>query len=60
MGRTDKFNLQKDEELAEEVRKYPCLNDKVQEHYRDKRKVANAYKRVGWLGFEEGNILFNE
>ena len=61
MGRTDKVNLQEVEELAEEVRKYPCLYGKASEHYKDKRKVANAWKRVDeQLGFEEGNTLFNE
>ena len=47
MGRTDKINIQEDEELAEEVRKYLCLYDKTSEHYKYKRKVANAWKRVG-------------
>ena len=56
MGRTDKVNLQEDEELAKEVRKYPCLYDKASEHYTDKRKVANTWKRGDeQLRFEEGN-----
>ena len=56
MGTTDKVNLQEGEELAEEVRKYPCLYDKASEHYEDKRKVANAWKRIDeQLGFEEGD-----
>ena len=61
MGRTDKVKLQEDEKLAGEVRKYPCLYDQASEHYKDKRKVANAWKRVDeQLGFEEGNTLFYE
>ena len=61
MGRTDWLNLQEDEELPEKVRKYPCLFDKASEHCKDKRKVANAWKRLDeQLGFEEGNALFNE
>ena len=56
MGKTDKLNLQEDEELAEEVRKYPFFYDKASEHHMDKRKVANAWKRVDeQLGFGEGN-----
>ena len=46
MGRAEKVNLQEDDELAEEVRKYPCLYDKASKHYKDKRKAANAWKRV--------------
>ena len=61
MGRTGKGNLQEDEELAEQFRKYPCLYDKALEHYKDKRNVANAWKRVDeQLGLERGNTLFNE
>lgn len=61
MGRTDKFNLQEDEELAQEVEEYPCLYGKASEHYKDKRKEANAWKHVDeQIGFEEGNTLFNE
>ena len=37
LARTDKVNLQENEELAEEVRKYPRLQDKASEHYYDKR-----------------------
>ena len=59
MGRTDKVNLQEDEEFAKEVRK-PCLYYKASEHYKDKRKVSNAWKLVDeQLGFEEGNTFFN-
>ena len=56
-----KCDFNKDEELAEKVRKYPCLYDKASEHYKDKRKVANAWKRVDeQLGSEEANTLFNQ
>ena len=61
MGRTDKVNLQEDEELAQEDEEYPCLYGKASEHYKDKRKEANAWKHVDeQIGFEEGNTLFNE
>ena len=54
MDRADKHHLQENEELAEDVRKYPCVYDKASEQYKDKIKVANAWKRVNeQLGFEE-------
>ena len=54
MGRTDKVNLQEDESLAEEVKKYPCLFDKSSKHYKDKRKTANAWAKVDEsLGYED-------
>lgn len=61
MGRQEKVNLQEDESLAEEVRKYACLYDKSSPHYKDKRKVTNAWASVDKeLGIEEGDneILF--
>ena len=55
MGRTEKLNLQEEEFLAETVRKYPCLYDKSSVHYKDKRKVCNAWRAVTEeLGYEEG------
>ena len=42
--------------MAKEVRKYPCLYDRASQHYKDKRKVADVWKRVDeQRGFEEGN-----
>ena len=54
MGRTDKSNSEEDEKLAEDVRKYLCLYDKAPEYYKNRRKVANAWKRADeQLGFWE-------
>ena len=59
MGRTDKVDLQEDESLAEEVRKYECLYNKSSPHYKDKQKNANAWKKVDQsLGYEEGKYNF--
>ena len=58
MGRPERVDLQEDEELAEEVRKYPVLYDKSSPQYKDKRKVENAWKLVDeQLGFEEGEQI---
>ena len=55
MGRAEKQNLEEDEILAETVRKFTCLYDKSSPHYKDKRKVANAWRSVTEeLGYEEG------
>ena len=40
-------NLQEDEKLAKKVIKYPCIYDRASQHYKDKRKVVSAWKRVG-------------
>ena len=51
-------DLPEDEELAEEARKYPVLCYKSSPHYKDKRKVENAWKLVDeQLGFEEGEQI---
>ena len=39
MDRTEKVDLQEDEEVAEEVRQYPRLYDNASEHYKDKRRM---------------------
>ena len=58
MGRPERVDLQEDEELVEEVRKYPVLYDKSSPHYKDKRKIENAWKLVDeQLGFEEGKQI---
>ena len=57
-GSTRESRFARDEELAEEVRKYPVLYDKSSPHYKDKRKVENAWKLVDeQLGFEEGEQI---
>ena len=50
-----KRNIQEDEILAEEVRKYPCLYDKSDSGYKERDRVKNAWKAVeNVLGIEEG------
>ena len=45
MGRTNKCDLKEEEFLAEAVRKFPCLYDKSCKEYREKDRVANAWKK---------------
>ena len=50
-----KIDLLHEEELAEAVRKFPCLYDKRVLSYKDKRVKANAWKKIEEkLGMEEG------
>ena len=57
MGRTNKCDLKEEEFLAESVRKFPCLYDKSCKEYREKDRVANAWKKVEEeLGYEEGKV----
>ena len=52
-----KINIQEEECLAEEVRKYACLYDKTSKFYKDKNRKINAWRKVEEaLGFEEGNF----
>ena len=52
-----KLNIQEEECLAEEVRKYACLYDKTTKFYKDKNRKINAWRKVEEpLGFEEGNV----
>ena len=61
MGRKT-LNFLADEEVTETVRKYPCLYDKADKFYKDKRARRNAWKQIEEdLGMEEGmynNHLF--
>lgn len=51
------LNMQEDEEVAECVRKFPCLYDKSEPSYKDKRAKQNAWKKVEEeLGMEEGML----
>ena len=52
MGRADKVNLQEHEELAEEVRKYPCLYDKG-----NVQPLRNAQRWEGGNSFCYGALL---
>ena len=52
-----KVNLQEDEDLAIEVKKFVCLYDKTSTFY--KRAKANAWTKVEEsLGLEEGKHVF--
>lgn len=60
MGR-NKLDLQEDENLAEEVRKYPCLYNKSSKDYKSKTAVENAWKQIeSDLGLEEGISNFSK
>ena len=55
MGRKT-VNFLEDEDVAENVRKFPCLYDKSSMDYKDKRAKKNAWHQVEEnLGMEEGN-----
>ena len=50
-----KRNIQEDEILAEEVRKYPCLYDNSHSGCKERDRVKNAWKAAqNGLGIEEG------
>ncbi|XP_065068514.1 uncharacterized protein LOC135693858 [Rhopilema esculentum] len=55
--------IQRDEQLAEAVRQYPCLYDKRKKDYKDKNVVANAWRKVaeatGMESGEEAKKLFD-
>ena len=54
MGRTNKSDLREDENVAEVVKQYTCLY-KGEQGYREKDRVANAWKAIDEeLGYEEG------
>ena len=58
MGK-QKVNLQEDEDLAIEVKKFVCLYDKTSTIYKDKHAKANAVTKVEEsLGLEEGKHVF--
>lgn len=53
-------NIRDDENLANEVQKYPCIYDKTDQGHKEKDRVENAWKEVDKAsGFPEGktNIL---
>ena len=55
MGKANKCNLEEDEILAEEMRKYPCLYDKADKGCKERDRKANAWKSVEEaLGYEKG------
>ena len=44
--RRQPLTVQENEELAEVIRKYPCLYDKSKKEYKDKNVTENAWKEV--------------
>ena len=59
MGRKS-VNFLEDEEIANSVKKYPCLYDKGDKFYKDKRAKKNAwYKVEEEMGMEEDKIIRN-
>ena len=45
MGRKT-INFLEDEEISNCVKKYPCLYDKEDQYYKDKRAKKNAWKKL--------------
>ena len=57
MGR-ETVNLLNDKEIANSVKKYPCLYDKGDKFCKDKQPKKNAWHKVEEeLGMEEGKII---
>ena len=44
--RRQALTVQENEELAEVIRKYPCLYDKSKKEHKDKNVTENAWKEV--------------
>ena len=56
MGKTNRSNVQEDENLAIVVSKYPCLYDKADKGYKERDRRANAWEKVEEeLKLEKGN-----
>ena len=49
--RRQALTVQENEELAEVIRKYPCLYDKSKKEHKDKNVTENAWKEVAELRF---------
>ena len=57
MGRKT-INFLEDEEISNCAKKYPCLYDKGDQYYKDKRAKKNTWKKIEEeLGMEKGKIL---
>ena len=58
--RRQALTLQENEELAEVIRRYPCLYDKSRKEYKDKNVAENAWKEVvNQLDFIESGESYN-
>ena len=54
-----KVTLEEEENLGNEVKKYPCLFDKTIISYKDSESISNAWKEIeSVLGLPEGEYLF--
>ena len=52
------LNFIEDEEVTEYVQRYPCLFDKSDKVYKNKRAKKNIWKQMeGNLGIEEGSYI---
>ena len=52
------INFLEDEEISNCVKKYPCLYDKGDQYYKNKRAKNNAWKKnEEKLGMAKGKIL---
>ena len=55
------FDIREDEQLSNEIRKYPCLFDKSNAGYKEKNLIETAWKEIdNSLGIEEGITLYYE
>ena len=58
--RKQALTVQENEELAEVIRRYPCLYDKSRKEYKDKNVAENACKEVvNQLEFIESGESYN-
>ena len=57
-----KLTIENEEQLAHEVKKYPCLFDKADKGYKEKDCVSNAWREVATsLDFiRSGKLTDNE
>ena len=54
--KTNKCNLREDKTLAEVIKKYQCLHDKIFPRYKERDWCKNAWKAVEEeIGLEEGS-----
>lgn len=55
MGITNKCNIEEDQLLAEEIRKYPCLYNKAERSYLDQTMKESAWRNVdAAMGYGQG------
>ena len=55
------FDIREDEQLSNEIRKYPCLFDKSNAGHKEKNLIETAWKEIdNSLGIEEGITLCYE